>query len=677
MARLPQPGGDSGNWGDVLNDYLSQALKANGQLKDNAVTANVLAPNSVTNAALANDSVNASIIADGSVSEVLLSIDVRAKLNAPANIADGSVALGKLTNAVQASLAKADTALQSAPVTKVSNKTGDVMLTKTDVGLDNVDNTSDTNKPVSAAQQAALDLKVDQVSLAAVATSGSYADLANKPTIPTISDATATTKGMLRLTGDLGGTADAPTVTKTYSKSDIGLTNVDNTSDINKPISTATQQALGARISKVTSTDEALVRFDGTSGQVQNSGVLVDDNNNIAIPGNLIVSSDQLYVNPTTKRVGIGTNQPDAKLKVVSSNSDPGLTISASGGRVLQAQVNGDTKFFIDGSGFFRIGSLAAQPAGVIHVDLATAGNLSDSMIGLTVRGRAAQTGDLLQLQDANSNVMFGVDAAGKARMTGAPTASAHLANKQYVDATVSGFVDVPNSQTITGAKTFSGGITVATQLARSGAEIVGMATRTTAVTLTTASPLINFADATAAAFIVTLPATTTPGVTFIIKKIDTGANIVTVAATSIDGNASIVLAKPNDFVTVVSTTGSGTWKVVGGNIGVASADPVSSQVAWTGAVTLTAPFTPGVRKIQLTGNTTLTVPVGISGQSYNIMLDITQDATGSRSLTINGVKWSYGVTPTLSTAASARDIITLWWSGSDWVGFVGAQGVA
>lgn len=34
MARLPQPGSDGGVWGDVLNDYLSQAHNADGSLKD-------------------------------------------------------------------------------------------------------------------------------------------------------------------------------------------------------------------------------------------------------------------------------------------------------------------------------------------------------------------------------------------------------------------------------------------------------------------------------------------------------------------------------------------------------------------------------------------------------------------------------------------------------------------
>ncbi|CAL9969658.1 hypothetical protein VPHD260_0020 [Vibrio phage D260] len=42
-------------------------------------------------------------------------------------------------------------------VTSVAGKQGAVVLNKTDVGLNNVDNTSDANKPVSTAQQAALD----------------------------------------------------------------------------------------------------------------------------------------------------------------------------------------------------------------------------------------------------------------------------------------------------------------------------------------------------------------------------------------------------------------------------------------------------------------------------------------------------------------------------------------
>jgi hypothetical protein len=46
-------------------------------------------------------------------------------------------------------------------VKSVAGKTGDVTLDKGDVGLGDVDNTSDANKPVSMAQQTALDSKQD------------------------------------------------------------------------------------------------------------------------------------------------------------------------------------------------------------------------------------------------------------------------------------------------------------------------------------------------------------------------------------------------------------------------------------------------------------------------------------------------------------------------------------
>lgn len=55
----------------------------------------------------------------------------------------------------------AKTAIEDA-VLSVATRTGDVVLTKTDVGLANVDNTSDVNKPTSTAQQASIDLKMSQ-----------------------------------------------------------------------------------------------------------------------------------------------------------------------------------------------------------------------------------------------------------------------------------------------------------------------------------------------------------------------------------------------------------------------------------------------------------------------------------------------------------------------------------
>ena len=50
---------------------------------------------------------------------------------------------------------------QVPPVTSVAARTGAIVLTSTDVGLANVNNTSDANKPVSSATQTALNAKID------------------------------------------------------------------------------------------------------------------------------------------------------------------------------------------------------------------------------------------------------------------------------------------------------------------------------------------------------------------------------------------------------------------------------------------------------------------------------------------------------------------------------------
>ena len=113
-------------------------------------------------------------------------------------------------------------------------------VTKAQVGLANVDNTSDLNKPISTATQTALNLKIDKV--------------AGKQ----LSTEDYTTAEKTKLSGIESG-AQVNTVTSvanktgavSLTKSDVGLSNVDNTSDLNKPISTATQTALNSKVDKV------------------------------------------------------------------------------------------------------------------------------------------------------------------------------------------------------------------------------------------------------------------------------------------------------------------------------------------------------------------------------------------------------------------------------------------
>ena len=66
-------------------------------------------------------------------------------------------------------------------VNSVNTKQGDVVITKDDLGLANVDNTSDIDKPISRITQNALNQKVNSSDLAQVATTGEYQDLRGLP----------------------------------------------------------------------------------------------------------------------------------------------------------------------------------------------------------------------------------------------------------------------------------------------------------------------------------------------------------------------------------------------------------------------------------------------------------------------------------------------------------------
>jgi hypothetical protein len=142
------------------------------------------------------------------------------------------------------------TEISPSEVTSVAGKSGIITLVKGDVGLGNADNTSDANKPVSTATQSALDGK------SATGHGHVAADVSDFDTeVGNHTDVAANTtnrhahsnKTQLDLVtdGDHDVRSDNP---HAVNKSQLGLGSVDNTSDANKPISTATQTALDAKV---------------------------------------------------------------------------------------------------------------------------------------------------------------------------------------------------------------------------------------------------------------------------------------------------------------------------------------------------------------------------------------------------------------------------------------------
>jgi hypothetical protein len=195
----------------------------------------------------------------------------------------------------------------TAPVQTVNGYTGTVNISKNDIGLSDVNNTSDLSKPISTATQAALatkissadaaaalNLKLDANKVGAVNGVASLNALGKVPTdqIPAISFSSVKVLGsqaeMLALSSAVIGSVVIRTdVNKNYvlsatpastlgnwielltpappvqtvngytgnisiTKTDLGLGNVQNTSDADKVISTQTQSALDTKVDKVT-----------------------------------------------------------------------------------------------------------------------------------------------------------------------------------------------------------------------------------------------------------------------------------------------------------------------------------------------------------------------------------------------------------------------------------------
>ncbi len=177
----------------------------------------------------------------------------------------------------------------AAPVQSVNGYTGSVNLTKLDFGLNNVDNTADALKPISNLTQSALNLKLDASKVGVANGTASLNASGKIPTdqIPAISFSSVkvlnSQSAMLALsTAVVGSVVIRTDVNKNYvlsaadpsvlanwvelltpsapvqtvngysgnvniAKSDLGLSNVDNTSDANKTISNLTQTALNLK----------------------------------------------------------------------------------------------------------------------------------------------------------------------------------------------------------------------------------------------------------------------------------------------------------------------------------------------------------------------------------------------------------------------------------------------
>lgn len=479
MARLPQPGADQGTWGTILNAFLDTAHNADGTLKNSSVQPATL--NAGTPSAGQVLGYNGAALAWSTPAATGTTPDASTTTKGLVQLA-GDLAGTAAAPTVPGLAAKASTAALSSHATDTANPHA---VNKAQVGLGNVDNTTDAGKPISTATATALSAKANTSSLAAVATSGSYTDLLNKPT----GTATGTNTGDqtlavsgANLTISGGNTVVLPSGGSSTSWGLVAGTlsdQVDLQSALTaKADASAMATALGSKIN--------------TSEKGANSGV---------------ASLDSAGKIPVTQ-LGTGTASATNFLR-----GDGSWVVPSSGGSVTSANITDAT----------TIGRSVLTGADAAAIRTAIGAGTSSLAIGIT--STTAKAGNYLptasdvglgnvdNTSDANKPVSGATQTAlnlkaplASPTFTGAvivptPSISTHAATKAYVDSAVSGAV---------------GGINVVARSADYTASAFDFVIGT----------------ATSAGFTVTLPPVSA-GIKVSIKKVDSSTNAITVTPQS------------------------------------------------------------------------------------------------------------------------------------------------
>lgn len=353
MARLPKPGGDNGTWGELLNEFLKVEHNTDGTLKPGG-----------TISSKADDTDVVHSVGNETVSGVktFSSLPV-VPTTAPTN--SGQVASKSYVDSVVgAGAPDADSTTKG--ILKLTNHLGGTADLPTVPGLANkVDKTTTISAGTGLTGGGDLStnrsLAVSYGVVAGTAAQGNdtritgaeqtsnkgqadgYASLNSSVVVPTAQLGSGIASSSTYLRGDGTWTA-APVISVasktgavTLVKGDVGLGNVDDTSDEDKPVSTAQQTALDAKAA-TTVTDALDTRVDA----LESAGIAtLTDAATIATDASL---GKHFRVTITDDRtLGVPTNPADGMRKiweVTASGADRNLTLATGTSGSFELTVN-------------------------------------------------------------------------------------------------------------------------------------------------------------------------------------------------------------------------------------------------------------------------------------------------------------------------------------------------
>jgi hypothetical protein len=242
------------------------------------------------------------------------------------------------------------------PVQSVSGRTGNVTLTKSDVGLSNVDNTSDADKPVSTATQTALNAKQNTLSLTTTGTSGAATLIGSTLNIPQYSGG--------------GGSTTWGSITGTLSSQTDLQTALDGKVDENAAITASTK-------TKITYDSKGLV----TAGADLSASDIPSGIDASKISTGVISNAEFDYLNGLTDNIQTqftgkqSTLVSGTNIKTVNSNS-----LLGSGDVAVQATlVSGTNIKTINSTSLLGSGDISVAPATGINATAIADGSVTST----------------------------------------------------------------------------------------------------------------------------------------------------------------------------------------------------------------------------------------------------------------------------------------------------------
>lgn len=288
-------------------------------------------------------------------------------------------------------------------------------ITSAMVGLSNVNNTSDLDKAISTATQSALDLKATNTDLALKANATDLAlkaDIINLNLKAPIASPT--------FTGNVSG----------ISSSMVGLGNVNNTTDLAKPISSATQTALDLK-ANTTDLEAGLATKAGTASPTF-TGIVSGITASMVGLGNVNNTSDANKPISSATQAALDLKGTVKKVNGVSPNAAGEIAISL--GRNYTGVYNNGTFTTsgtpVEGDIFIVSGDPTGSNNGRTFIYVSTIWNEITNNIGTTDARYVQLAGSTMQ-----GNLLFPTDK--KITLTDLPTLSTDAANKAYVDASI------------------------------------------------------------------------------------------------------------------------------------------------------------------------------------------------------------------------------------------------